>query len=126
MTDLLPDRTLDLRAIARQIMAKQDLPHEIHASRHTAFSVEDMLFEMLAWRAESQTRVDGGQWQYTYDPVTADRATLAPAILDAARIRLGCHEWGCRTAADLADITFTDDNGLVLDHDMNRDMEREK
>lgn len=121
LENMLPDRELDLRARARQIMAEQDLPAEIHAYRHTMFSVEDILVELLAWRAESQTRVDGGLWQYTYDPVTADRGTLAPAILDAARIRLGCHEWGCRTAADLDQITFLDGDENLLDRNMERE-----
>lgn len=120
LENMLPDRALDLRAIARQIITDQNLPTEIHAYRHTIFSVEDMLVELLEWRAESQTRVDGGPWQYTYDPVTADRSVLAPAILDAARIRLGCHEWGCRMAADLDQITFLDGDENLLDRNMEQ------
>lgn len=122
MTDMLPDRELDIRAIARQIIVEHDLPYEIHAYRHTTFNVENTLVEILTLMAQSQTKVADGPWRYTYDPLTVDRKTLALSILDESRRTLGCHEYGCHMAADLDDITFLDND----EHILNRDMEREQ
>lgn len=115
---MLPDRDLDLHQMARQIMEEHHLPQTIHAYRRHTFSVEEIIIQLLEWRAESQTRVDSGPWQYTYDPVTVEPKTVMLAIVDAARIALGCHAWGCRTAVDPSEITFTDQHNRPLTKEM--------
>jgi hypothetical protein len=113
--DMLPERQINFHALAKQIMIDNDLPDKLYAVRRTDFSMQEIISMLLAWRNETQYRVDGGRWQYTYDPITADLPAIMFAIKDAARIRLGCDHWGCRTAADLNEITFEDSLGNNLD-----------
>lgn len=110
----LPDRKVDLHALARQIMREHDLPEKIYAVRRTKFPVQEVVSMLLAYHNESQTRTGGGEWRYTHDPLTVDMTQVMLAIKDAARIRLGCESWGCRTAADLDDIVFEDSLGNDL------------
>lgn len=117
---MLPHRNLDYRSMAQQIIEQHNLPKEINAYRHHRFHVEDMIVQLLEWRAESQYRVNGGEWRYTYDPVTIDPKMLIVSALDAARIRLGCTEYGCMTMADTNEIELLDENGNILNERLER------
>ncbi len=111
MGGMLPERQIDFVALAKEIMKDNDLPEHLYAVRREYFSMVDMIVTVLEWRNTTQYRVDGGRWQYTYDPLTIDVSAIVSAVKDAARIKLGCDHWGCRTAADLNEITFEDELG---------------
>lgn len=117
---MLPTRNLDFLAIARQLIEEYDLPKEVNAYRHHKFRVEDVIAELLRWRSESQFRSGGGEWQYSYDPVTVSVEAIGAALLDSARTRLGCTEWGCNTMADTNEIELLDEDDNILNTKLER------
>lgn len=85
---MLPDRDIDCAELARKIVTSENMPRRITAMITVEYDTAEFLQEILESRIDCQTRVMGGDWKYSYDPLYVNREDLRAALIDSARWEL--------------------------------------